>query len=120
MSSLSGELLRTLVGVDNLGKNASKGREDSKASRFKDTTHQGASETAGSRRQERVKAMEESKGLVSGMDGAAALSLTPHLGELLAVALRLTEDADFKIVRGTFQENYFVSTCLVGIFGVWY
>lgn len=51
--------------------------------------------------------MEESKGLVSGMDGAAASSLTPHLGELLAVALRLTEDADFKIVRETFQEIYF-------------
>ena len=104
MSSLSGELLRALVGVDNLGKTAGKGREDSKSARFKEAVHRGVSETAGSRRQERVRAMEGAKGLVSDMDGAAALSLTPQLGELLAVALRLTEDADFKIVRESSQK----------------
>lgn len=109
-ASLPEELLRTLIGIDARG---SKGRDDNKSARFKEAVHQrGVSETAGSRRQDRVREMEEAKGLVSGMDGVAALALAPFLEELLVVALRLTEDADFKIVRSC---NGMLCECIVSM-----
>lgn len=57
--------------------------------------------TAGTRRQCRVRAMEDAKRLVMDVDKEMVWSDTPHLEHLLAVALRLANDPDFKIVRTT-------------------
>lgn len=60
-------------------------------------------ETAGSRRQARVRAMEHAKRLVLNLDGEAVIFVTFHLEELLTLVLRLADDPDFKIVRRSFH-----------------
>lgn len=134
--SVLGKLLRTLVAVDAAGRGgADKGSRDGPGSRSPTlaatagfgggaATDWSAAGTAGSRRQGRVRAMEDAKRLIAGeaakvtrggggerdhgrgadsapVSTSAAEPAPPRVGELIGVVLRLTEDPDFKIVRSS-------------------
>lgn len=103
-SSFPAELLCILNGVDSarmgyLGSAPGKDPGFLGPSRLPEAINRQNSETAGSRRQERVRAMEDAKRLILDMDGGAVLLVKPRLEELLVVTLRLTDNPDFKIVR---------------------
>lgn len=111
-SSVLGELLRTLVAVDAAGRGGA---------------DWSASGTAGSRRQGRVRLMEDAKRLIAGemakvtpggrgkKPGQLAVGVRvsvsadapgpARMGELVGVLLRLTDDPDFKIVRQQTRER---------------
>lgn len=123
-----GELLSTLVEVDagGGGGGTENGARDGAGSRsptikrFLGFGGGSASGTAGARRQGRIRAMEDAKRIASDMTlkvrgrggerreqravgasvaGSANPWSSSRVGEIIAVVLRLTGDADFKIVR---------------------
>ena len=96
------DLLRSFVRVESAGRGC-RGLPAAAGMRFSGPSRlpEEASGSAGSRRQERIQAMEAAKQLTLDMDWEVACFSGSQLEELLAVLLRLTEDPDFKIVRNT-------------------